>query len=496
MKPIVILEVANNHMGSVSHGKKIIKSFNKITKKFTNEIDFVVKYQYRDSKTFIHSKSDKENKFVKRFNDTFLSDSEWKNLLNFTRKYFKTACTPFDEISAKKVFNQKYNYVKIASCSSTDWPLVEKIYSLYKKKRKKILISLGGLNEREISRVFSFFNNRKVDFNFLYCVAKYPSANEDLNLSYFSKLKKTYGDCVKGLSLHETAESEITPIIAYGAGVRIFEKHIGIETNKFKVNDYSVTPMRLEKWLIALSNTIKLWGSEKKRDKNINVEVSQLKLLKRGIFLNKEIKKGKQIQFKDLYFAFPSQGGQMQANHLSKNLKIYSKINLKKDDPIKFSKIDIVDTYSKVLNIRDRVKNYLRNTGVILPKNPRLEISFHYGIDNFYKFGLTMINVINDKYCKKLLILLPGQKHPAQYHKIKKESFFVLHGTVDVKINKKNIKLKSGKVQTINPRDVHEFSSKKGAVIEELSTTSLKSDSYYIDNKINKNRERKTFIYL
>ena len=137
MKPIVILEVANNHMGSVSHGKKIIKSFNKITKKFTNEIDFVVKYQYRDSKTFIHSKSDKENKFVKRFNDTFLSDSEWKNLLNFTRKYFKTACTPFDEISAKKVFNQKYNYVKIASCSSTDWPLVEKIYSLYKKKKKK-----------------------------------------------------------------------------------------------------------------------------------------------------------------------------------------------------------------------------------------------------------------------------------------------------------------------------------------------------------------------
>ena len=38
--------------------------------------------------------------------------------------------------------------------------------------------------------------------------------------------------------------------------------------------------------------------------------------------------------------------------------------------------------------------------------------------------------------------------------------------------------------------------TKKGAVIEELSTTSLKSDSYYIDNKINKNRERKTFIYL
>jgi mannose-6-phosphate isomerase-like protein (cupin superfamily) len=136
------------------------------------------------------------------------------------------------------------------------------------------------------------------------------------------------------------------------------------------------------------------------------------------------------------------------------------------------------------------------NKGIILPKNPRLEISFHYGIDEFYKFGLTMINVINDKYCKKLLILLPGQKHPAQYHKIKKESFFILYGTVNVKINNKNLSLKSGSLLTINPTEVHEFYSSKGAVIEELSTTSVKSDSYYIDNKINKNKSRKTFIYL
>ncbi len=496
MKPKVILEIANNHMGDVAHGKKIIKSFYSITKQFKNEIEFIVKYQYRDSKTFIHQKSDKQNKFVKRFSETFLTDAQWKNLLNYTRKYFKTACTPFDEISAKKVFSQKYDYVKIASCSSTDWPLVEKIYSLYKKKRKKILISLGGLNDREISRVFSYFNNRKVDFNFLFCVAKYPSSDEDLNLSYFSKLKKIYGDCVKGLSLHESADSEITPIIAYGTGVRIFEKHIGIKTKKYKINNYSVTPKKLERWLTALSNSIKLWGSELKRNKNIANEVTQLNLLKRGVYLKKDVIKNEQIKFRDLYFAFPCSDGQMKANNLSKNLKIFSKFNIKKDSPLKFSKIKVIDKYSKVLKIRDRIQNFLRNSGIILPKNPRLEISFHYGIDSFYKFGLTMINVINDKYCKKLLILLPGQRHPAQYHKIKKESFFILHGVVDLKINNKKMKLKSGNLYTINPKDVHEFSSSNGAIIEELSTTSIKSDSYYLDDKINKNKERKTFIYL
>ena len=31
-KPLVILEMANNHIGDISHGKKIINEFKKITK--------------------------------------------------------------------------------------------------------------------------------------------------------------------------------------------------------------------------------------------------------------------------------------------------------------------------------------------------------------------------------------------------------------------------------------------------------------------------------
>jgi len=496
MKPTVILEVANNHMGEVSHGKKIITEFNKVTKKFKKQINFVVKYQYRDSKTFIHKKSDDNNKFVKRFNETFLSDKEWKQLTDFSSKYYKLACTPFDEVSAEKVFKQKFDYVKIASCSSTDWPLIEKIYSLYKKKKKKILVSLGGLNDREISRVFSFLNNRKVDFNFLYCVAKYPSTVKDLNLSYFSKLREEYGDNVKGLSLHETASEEITPIIAYGSGVRIFEKHVGVKTKKYNINDYSVNPQMLEKWLINLSKAIELWGSVEKRNKNVKNERSQLNLLKRGVFINKNIDKNQPIKANDIYFAFPCKANQMTANNFSKFYKIVSKKLIKKDEPLKFTNVVIDDSYSKILIIRDKVKNFLRNTGVVLPKNARLEISYHYGIDNFFKQGLTMISIINNQYCKKLLMVLPGQSHPSQYHRIKKESFFVLFGNVKLSIDKKIFNLNAGDLKTIYAKQIHKFSSKKGAIIEELSTTSIKSDSYYLDEKINNNKDRKTFIYL
>ena len=179
MKTLVILEMANNHMGSVGHAKKIIKEYSKITKVFDKEINFAIKFQYRDNKTFIHKKYKNSNdKFIKRFQSTFFSENEWKVIVNYSKKYFKLACTPFDEPSVTRVLNQNFDYLKIASCSVTDWPLIEYISKEYKKKKKKkkkkkVVASLGGLNENEISNVISFFNNRKIDVSFLYCVAKY-----------------------------------------------------------------------------------------------------------------------------------------------------------------------------------------------------------------------------------------------------------------------------------------------------------------------------------
>ena len=55
MKPLVIFEIANNHMGSVQHATAIIKKFYSLSRNYKNKIDFSVKFQYRDSKTFIHN---------------------------------------------------------------------------------------------------------------------------------------------------------------------------------------------------------------------------------------------------------------------------------------------------------------------------------------------------------------------------------------------------------------------------------------------------------
>ena len=91
-----------------------------------------------------------------------------------------------------------------------------------------------------------------------------------------------------------------------------------------------------------------------------------------------------------------------------------------------------------------------------------------------------------------------NQSHPTQYHKIKKETFFVVFGKIEIVINGKKNTLKQGEMVTILPKQTHRFKdiSETGSVIEEFSTESFKDDSYYLDKSIQKNKNRKSFISL
>ena len=58
--------------------------------------------------------------------------------------------------------------------------------------------------------------------------------------------------------------------------------------------------------------------------------------------------------------------------------------------------------------------------------------------------------------------------------------------------------LKAGDTYTIMPFEKHKFKciSKNGAVIEELSSESIKTDSFYEDESISLNKDRKSFISI
>ena len=86
MKPLVIFEMANNHMGNLNHAKSIIMKYYQLSKKFRNTINFAIKFQYRDSKTFIHeSYSSSNNKQILRFKTTFFSRAKWRKIIRYEK---------------------------------------------------------------------------------------------------------------------------------------------------------------------------------------------------------------------------------------------------------------------------------------------------------------------------------------------------------------------------------------------------------------------------
>ena len=74
-------------------------------------------------------------------------------------------------------------------------------------------------------------------------------------------------------------------------GARLFERHIGVETDEIKLNAYSSTPEQVDKWLEAYGRATVLCGPDSRPPVSA-VEQASLDGLRRGVFAKQPIKKG------------------------------------------------------------------------------------------------------------------------------------------------------------------------------------------------------------
>jgi len=70
----------------------------------------------------------------------------------------------------------------------------------------------------------------------------------------------------------------------------------------------------------------------------------------------------------------------------------------------------------------------------------------------------------------------------------------LLHGDLTVILNGKSNDMKKGDILTVEREAKHEFFSNTGAIFEEISTEHIQADSYYSDDKIMLNDDRKSKI--
>lgn len=491
-KDLIVLDLANNHFGNISHAKKIITQFGKINSKY--KLNASIKFQFRQLPEFVHfDYRNSDEKYVRRFLDTRISDNSYYQLFKFIKKKnFKTSCTPFDESSISKIEKFGFDILKIASVSAQDFSLHERAS---KNKIPKI-ISTGGLKIEEIDKIVSFYSKKSQKFALMHCVSIYPSNNKSLNINFISNLKKRYDDVPIGWSTHERPDEFLPAVLALSKGASIFEKHIGIKSKKFKLNDYSITPEIFEKWYINLKKSKIILGNYEK--KIFPQEIKTIKNLSRGVYAKQNIKPGEVLDKTNIYFAIPLKNGQLASQDLKKGTT--SKMFIKKDHIIKKNLVN----FDEHLILEHKVKSYLHKAKAMLNYNNvkvgqkfDLEISHHKGIQNFEKVGCFLFNVINREYAKKILLMLPNQKHPSHFHQKKKETFIVIAGRLKVKDGKKIFYLEEGDMLHLGKSSWHSFEAgKEGCIFEELSTTSYKDDSFYKNKNIKKlNRDmRKTYV--
>ncbi len=102
-RDLFVLDVANNHQGSVTHGKAIIEACADAVAK--HGVRAGMKFQFRDLPNFVHKdeRSGSANKHVPRFLSTMLSWDQFAELhAAVKRRGLLSICTPFDEASVDR----------------------------------------------------------------------------------------------------------------------------------------------------------------------------------------------------------------------------------------------------------------------------------------------------------------------------------------------------------------------------------------------------------
>ncbi|MDR1349705.1 MAG: N-acetylneuraminate synthase family protein [Zoogloeaceae bacterium] len=489
-QPLFIFEMANNHMGDTAHGIAIIRAIREVCAGFP--FQFAFKLQYRDLDTFIHPsfKGRDDVKYVKRFEETRLGHEQFAALLDAMRECgFRTVCTPFDEKSVDLIEAQGIEIIKIASCSLTDWPLLERIA----RTQKPIIASTAGALPEEVDQVVSFFTHRDKDLTLMHCVAEYPTPMAHLHIRRIDALRARYSGVRIGFSTHESPDETEPVLLALAKGATVFEKHVGLPTQKYALNAYSADPVQVRAWLLAAERALTLCGSET-WPQATPAETASLTSLRRGVFLTRDLLAGTVLTDADVCFAFPPVAGQITANQWSKYNRCVATQPLTAGAPLLAEAIALQNTRDSVLATVIAVRQLLAEGNIVVPGKSNLEISHHYGMERFTEFGLTMITVVNREYCKKLLVMLPGQTHPEQYHEQKEETFVILHGELTLWLDGEQRVARRGDVVTVQRKTRHKFHAGRGVVFEEISSTHYASDSFYTDPAIAANPHRKTLL--
>lgn len=347
---LFVLEMANNHWGSLKRGLEIIKQFNRVVR--YNNVRAAIKFQIRDVDSFIHKDftSRQDIRYIKKTLDTRLSKGDLEAMVDFTRqKAMIPMATAFDERSVDLCVDLGLDIIKLASSDINDWFLIEKIALT----KKPVIASTGGSSLKDTDDLVAFFANRQIPLAINHCVSLYPTEDNELDLNQIDFLRNRYPANTIGFSTHEYHDWTSSMLIAYAKGARTFERHIDIDADGIPVSSYCSLPQQVDTWFKAFKKAKDMCGTPGTQ-KRIppRREVEYLDTLVRGFYVRRDLPAGHILRPDDIYLAVPLQKGQLSCREWFVDLELGKA--LKKDEPLKLD--DLADPYSQSADLQEVIQ--------------------------------------------------------------------------------------------------------------------------------------------
>ena len=352
---LFVLELANNHWGSLDRGLKIVRDYGAVVRH--NGVKAAIKLQFRDVDRFIHPDfiGNEDLRYVKKTEATKMDREGFSRMVAEIRN---VGCipmaTPFDEASVDMCVEFDFPVIKVASSDLNAWPLLEKIAST----RLPVIVSSGGATEKNLDDVVSFFEKRSIPLAINHCVSLYPSEDHELELNQIDYLRDRYPGHVIGFSTHEQYDWQASMYLSYAKGVRTWERHVDIDFEDVPVSPYCSLPEQADTWFKAFHKAKEMCGGSGRERRVIpRRETEYLDALVRGVYARRSLEPGhvfeKDTFDEDFYMAIPLLKGQLSVREIINGERLVT--GLAADEPLTVDHVD--GPYAEDPRLRSLIMN-------------------------------------------------------------------------------------------------------------------------------------------
>lgn len=294
---LVIAEIGNNHEGSFSCAKKMVKLAAKAGAD-------AVKFQTYRTESFISPGDEKRFRKLKSFE---LAYGEFRKLSDCARSEgLLFMSTPFD-LESVKFLDGIVPAFKISSGDNNFYPLIRAVA----QTGKPVLLSGGLADVKQLGASQSLIQRTwrkegtKQEMAILHCVSGYPVPPGEVNLSVITRLMKEF-DCVIGYSDHTIGID--AAILAVALGARIIEKHFTLDKNysDFRDHQLSADPDEMACMVKKIRMASSLLGKGVKEMQECEKEVAGA--IRRSIVAVRDLAAGQRLSRDDITWMRPGGG--------------------------------------------------------------------------------------------------------------------------------------------------------------------------------------------